>query len=91
MHYWNILKRAKNFVKFTGKHLRQRLFSSKVAGLGSATYLKETLVQVFSCEFSEIFKNTFFTKHLLAAVSDCMMNSSIKNCVLENENKNDTT
>ena len=24
---------------------------------------KETLAQVFSCEFSEIFKNTFFTEH----------------------------
>ena len=25
---------------------------------------KEALVQVFSCEFCEIFKNTFFTEHL---------------------------
>ena len=25
---------------------------------------KETLTQAFSCEFLEIFKNTFFTKHL---------------------------
>ena len=25
---------------------------------------KETLAQVFSCEFCEIFKNTFFTEHL---------------------------
>ena len=25
---------------------------------------KETVVQVFSCEFCEISKNTFFTKHL---------------------------
>ena len=25
---------------------------------------RETLSQVFSCEFSEIFKNTFFTEHL---------------------------
>ena len=25
---------------------------------------KETLAQVFSCEFDEIFKNTFFTEHL---------------------------
>ena len=24
---------------------------------------KETLAQVFSCEFSEIFQNTFFTEH----------------------------
>ena len=26
---------------------------------------KESLAQVFSCEFCEISKNTFFTKHLL--------------------------
>ena len=25
---------------------------------------KETVVQVFSCEFCEIFTNTFFIKHL---------------------------
>ena len=25
---------------------------------------KETLAQLFSCEFSEIFKNTFLTEHL---------------------------
>ena len=25
---------------------------------------KETLAQVFSCEFCEIFKNIFFTEHL---------------------------
>ena len=31
---------------------------------------KETLAQVFSCEFCEISKNTFFTEHLLATASD---------------------
>ena len=30
---------------------------------------KETLAQVFSCEFCEIFKNTFFTGHLRATAS----------------------
>ena len=52
-------------------------FFNKVAGLRPATLLKnriwsqasnfikrETLVQVFSCEFCEISKNTFFTKHI---------------------------
>ena len=28
------------------------------------TIKKETLAQVFSCEFCKIFKNTFFVKHL---------------------------
>ena len=30
---------------------------------------KETLAQVFSCEFSETSKNTFFTEHLQATTS----------------------
>ena len=39
--------------------------------LTSATYnfiKKETLAQVFSCEFCEIFKNTFFTEQLRMAL-----------------------
>ena len=55
----------RNFAKFTGKHLCQSLFFNKVAGLRPATLLKkEALAQVFSCEFCEISKNTFFTEHL---------------------------
>ena len=38
----------RNFVKFTVKHLCKILFK------------KETLAQVFSCEFYEISKNAFF-------------------------------
>ena len=38
---------CKNFAKFTGKHLCQSLFIKK-----------ETLAQVFSCEFCKIFNNT---------------------------------
>ena len=40
----------RNFAKFTGKHLCQSLF-----------FKKEAVAQVFSCEFCEISKNTFFT------------------------------
>ena len=32
---------------------------------------KDTLAQVFSCEFCEIFKNTFFTEHLRTTASIC--------------------
>ena len=46
----------RNFAKFTGKHLCQRLFFNKVAGL-------------FSCEFCEISKSTFFTEHLQTTTS----------------------
>ena len=34
---------------------------------------KETLAQVFSCEFYEIFKNTLFTEHLWVTVSEIML------------------
>ena len=50
----------RNFAKLTGKHLCLSLFFNKVTGLRSATLLKKTLAQVFSREFCEIFKNTFF-------------------------------
>ena len=49
----------RNSTNFTGKHLCLR----------PATLLKkETLVQVFSCQFCEISKNTFFTEHLWTTV-----------------------
>ena len=54
----------KNFVKFTGKKLCQSPFFNKVAGLRPVTLLKKRLWQMFSCEFREIFRNTFFTEHL---------------------------
>ena len=48
----------RNLAKFTGKHLCQSLFFNKVAG----NFLKnETLAQLFSCEFSKIFENIFFS------------------------------
>ena len=48
----------KNYAKFTGKHLRQNLFSNK--GWPVVLYKKEILAQLFSCEFCQLFKNTFF-------------------------------
>ena len=61
----------RNFVKFTGKHLSHSLFLNKVAGLRPATLLKkETVAQVFSCEFYEISKNTFFAEHLWTIASE---------------------
>ena len=43
----------RNFAKFGGKCLCQRLF-----------FKKESLAQVVSCEICEISKNTFSTEHL---------------------------
>ena len=41
----------RNFGKVTGKHLCQGLFFNKVAGQACIFIKKETLAQVFSCEF----------------------------------------
>ena len=60
----------RNFSKVTGKHLCQSLFFNKVAGLRPATLLKKTLAQVFSYEFCEVSKNTFFTECFPLAVSE---------------------
>ena len=46
-----------NFLKFTGKHLCQNLS------------FKGLYFRFFSCEFSEICRTTFFTKHLWATAS----------------------
>ena len=59
----------RNFAKFTGKQLCRSFFLNKVADLRPATLLKKTLAQVFSCEFCEIYKNTFFHKTPLVAAS----------------------
>ena len=60
----------RNFTKFTGKHLCQSLFFNKVAGQACNFIKKETLAQVFSCEFCEISKNTFFYRTPLVAASE---------------------
>ena len=63
----------RNFAKFTGKHLCQRLFLNKVAGLRAKVcnfIKKKSLAQVFSCEFCEISKNTFFHRTPLVAASE---------------------
>ena len=55
----------RTLAKFTGKHLCQSLFLIKIQASGLQLYQKENLAQVFSCEFCQISKNTFFTEHLL--------------------------
>ena len=53
----------KSFTKLTGKNLYRSLFFNNVTSLRPA--------QVFSCEFCEICRNTFFTEHLLATDTMC--------------------
>ena len=59
----------RNFTKFTGKHLCQSLFYRNSVPETCNFIKKETLAQVFSCEFCEISKNTIFIEHLRATVS----------------------
>ena len=60
----------RNFTKFTGKHLCQSLLFIKVAGLSLQFYQKETLAQVFFCQFCKISKNTFSYRTSPVASSD---------------------
>ena len=51
--------------KLKGKHLYWSLFFSNVEAWNPT--IKETPVQVFSCEFWKAFKNIFFVEHLWRA------------------------
>ena len=42
---------------------------SKKGALIGCNFIKKTLTQVFSCEYCEIFKNTYFEEHLRTAAS----------------------
>ena len=57
-----------NCAKFTGKYQYQSLFLIKLQAEACNFIKKETLGQVFLCDFCEIFKNTFFTEHLRMTV-----------------------
>ena len=47
------------------------VFFNKVASLQACNFIKnETPTQVFSCEYFEIFKNTYFQEHLERAASE---------------------
>ena len=70
--HWNTFRRSqqdlfckkdisKNFTKFIAKDMCQSLLN-KVRSLSLQIYLK--MVKMFSCDFCEIVKNTFFTEHL---------------------------
>ena len=65
-----------NLAKFTGKHLCQSLFFNKVAVQACKSIKKETLAQVFSCEFCQIFKNRLFTETPLDN-SFCILNGRL--------------
>ena len=50
----------------------------QIIGLGPATLLrKKTVAQVFSCQFCEIYKNTFYYRTPLVAASGVLINFAI--------------
>ena len=51
------------------KQLYEGLFKKGVVR-NFAEFTRKTLVQMFSCEFCKIHKNTFFAEHHLLTVSD---------------------
>ena len=65
-----------NSAKFTEKQMCHNLFFNKVAGLRPE---KETLAQVFSCEFYKISKNIFFHRTPLVAASACLIVNTFPN------------
>ena len=67
---WSVRKGVlKRFARFIGKLLCQRLFFNKVVGAACNFIKKESLAQVFSYEFCEIFKSTFLTEHFWTTTS----------------------
>ena len=55
----------RNFTKFTGKHLCQRLFFNKVAGLRPATLLKKSLWhRCFPVNFAKFLRTPFYKENL---------------------------
>ena len=59
----------KNFAVFTRKHLYWNLFLIKLQAFRPATLSKWIPTQTFFCEYCEIFKRTYFEKHLWTAAS----------------------
>ena len=74
-----------NFAKSIGKQLYQSPFLTKLQAWGLQLYLKkETLAQVFSCEFCEISKNTYFHRTPLVAASGLpKWRSNHQNCFIK--------
>ena len=60
----------KKFLIFKEKHLCWGLFFIEVAGLQASNCIKNgASTQIFSCEYREIYKNTYFEEHLGMAAS----------------------
>ena len=63
--------RFRNFIKQFSNITQQSIWSYKLMLDISNFIKKETLTKVCSCEFREVFKNTFLTEHLRVTLSSC--------------------
>ena len=61
----------RNSTKFPGKHLKVDLLKKRPWPQACNFIKKEALVQVFSCEFCAISKNTFFAERIWTTASEC--------------------
>ena len=72
-HRWCSLKKGvlRNFAKFIGKHICQRLFSNKVAGLRRATSLRKSFwYRCFPVNSAKFLRTAFFAEHFWTNASD---------------------
>ena len=66
----------RNFAKFTGEHLCQGLFFSKVAGLRTAILLKRRpWHRCFPVKFAKFLRTSFLTEHSDGCL--CMLQSAV--------------
>ena len=60
----------RNFAKFTGKHLCQRLYFNKGAGLRPALLLKKSpWLRCFPVNFAKFLRTPFFIEHIFVIAS----------------------
>ena len=70
----------KNVAEFTKKTCDTVSYLIIFQASTCSLFKKETLLEVFSCEFCEIFKNTVFTEHI-GAITSAISNHSNKTIV----------
>ena len=70
MNNKNLKQNLPIFLTFSDHNVKKQKQPPEVFCKKSCNFIKkESLAQVFSCEFCEISKNTFFTEHVWATVS----------------------
>ena len=78
----------KNVAIFSGKHLRCSFFLTKWQAFWPATLLKETPAPTFFCEYSKLFKNTYFEVETLEKeIYSCFLMNEVMHSLLEKVKK----